>query len=223
MMKRLAVLCVLVLMVSAANATLVTNAGFESMTEVDGKLVPDNWTLYPGSGATVYFAAKTDVVYEGTYSEKIAARQGYGMIHQTVLGFTGGQSLSLWLYGRGDTNGDWQMDEVGDQVDVYVKFKDAGGAQIGSEISMVLFDADEATDAQILSTTEWLKSPVFNFVTPENTAQVQIKIRSVDGTIDGNSKDGTGVYLDNITLVPEPATMTLLGFGGLVGLCRRKR
>lgn len=220
-MKRLAVLCALSLMVSAVNANLVVNSGFESMS--GDPLAPDGWSLYPGTGALVYFAPKTDVVYDGTYSMKIAARNGYGMIHQTIGGFSGGESLSLWLYGRGDTNSAWQMDEAGDKVDVSIKFLDAGGAKIGSEISMVLFDADEETEAAILSISEWLKSPVFSFVTPENTASVQIKIRSVDGSVDGGNFDGTGVYLDNVTLVPEPATLVLLGLGGLVGLCRRKR
>lgn len=220
-MKRLAVLCALLLMVSAVNANLVVNSGFESMS--GDPLMPDSWSTYKGSGSTVYFASKTDPVYDGSYSFKIAARNGYGMLHQTIEGFSGGQSLSFWLYGRGDTNGDWQMDEAGDKVDVFIKFKDAGGAQIGSEISMVLFDADEETEAASLSTTDWLKSPVFNFVTPENTASVQIKLRSVDGSVDGGTTDGTAVHLDNVTLVPEPATLALLGLGGLLGLCRRKR
>lgn len=218
-MKRLALVCVLSLLASAASANLVVNAGFESMS--GDPLMPDSWSVYTGTGATVYYGAKTDVVYEGTYSFKIAARNGYGMIHQTIGGFSGGESLSLWLYGRGDTNSDWQMDEPGDKVDVSVKFLNAGGSKIGSEIRMVLFDTDESTDARMLSTTEWLKSGVFNFVTPENTAQVQIKIQSVDGTVDGGKVDGTGVYLDNITLVPEPATMILLGLGSLVGVFRR--
>lgn len=218
-MKKLMMLCVLALGVWA-NANLVVNSGFESMSGTP--LAPESWTLYTGNGATVYFAAKTDVVYEGVYSEKVAARNGYGMIHQTITGMTGGQSLSLWLYGRGDTNSNWQMDDPGDKVDVYMKFKDAAGAQIGSEISMVLFDTSDTTDAPILSTTEWLKSPVFTFVTPENTASVQIKIRSVDGTVDGGTTDGTAIFLDNVTLVPEPATMALLAMGGIVALYRRK-
>jgi hypothetical protein len=219
-MERFALVCVLSLLVSAASANLVVNSGFESMS--GNPLMPDGWLTYTGTGATVYYAAKTDVVYEGDYSFKIAARNGYGMIHQTIGGFSGGQSLSLWLYGRGDTNADWQMDEPGDKVDVSIKFLNSGGGQIGSEISMVLFDANPDTEAEILSTTEWLKSPVFNFITPENTASVQIKIRSVDGTPDGNQRDGTGVHLDNITLIPEPGTMVLLGLGGLVGVLRRK-
>ena len=219
-MKKL-LLILMVFMASAVNANLIMNSGFESMS--GDPLAADSWSQYKGSGATVYYAAKTDVVYEGTYSYKVAARNGYGMLHQTITGITGGESLSFWLYGRGDTNDDWQMDEVGDQVDVYIKFKDAGGSQIGSEISMILFDADEETDASILSTTDWLKSPVFNFVTPENTAQVQIKIRTVDGTADGNNRDGTSVYLDSVTLVPEPATMSMLALGGLVSVFRRNR
>ncbi len=219
-MKKVIMLCMLGLIVSAVNANFVVNPGFED--ESGEPLFPDGWTKYTESGKTAYYAAKTDPVYDGTYSFKVAARDGYGMMHQTIGGFSGGESLSLWLYGLGDTNDDWQMDEVGDKVDVWVKFKDAADATIGSEISMVLFDADETTDAPILSTTEWLKSGVFSFVTPENTTQVQIKIRSIDGTVNGNS-DGTAVHLDNVTLVPEPASMALLGLGGLLGLARRKR
>ncbi len=219
-MKKLFLL-LLVFAVSAANANYILNPGFESMS--GDPLAPDIWSQYKGTGATVYYAAKNDIVYDGGYSYKIAARNGYGMLHQTITGFTGGEALSFWLYGRGDTNENWQMDETGDQIDVYIKFKDANGNQIGDEISMVLFDADEETDSAILSTTDWLKSPVFSFVTPGETAQVQVKIRSVDGTPDGNGADGTGVYLDNITLVPEPASMAILGFGGLIGMLRRYR
>ncbi len=218
-MKKI-ILLLMVFMVSAAGANMIMNPGFEALT--GSPLVADDWTEYKGTGATVYYAAKTDVVYDGDYSYKIAARNGYGMLHQTITGFTGGESLSFWLYGRGDTNSGWQMNEVGDQVDVYIKFKDAGGNQIGDELFMVLFDADDSTDAAILSSTDWLKSSVLSFVTPENTAQIQVKIRSVDGSVDGGKVDGTGVYLDSVTLVPEPASLSIL-VAGLAGILHRKR
>ena len=156
----------------------------------------------------MYFAGKTDVVHSGTYSYKIAARDGYGMAYQQISsGFSVGQTYSFWMYGRGDTNNNWQMDEVGDKVDVFVKFVDSLGAQIGQEESMVLFDADPETDAPILDTVEWLKSPVFQFRIPENTTSFLIKIRSVDGSDDGNQVDGTSVYMDDMSLdiLPLPA------------------
>ncbi len=197
--------CFLSLMIASvclAKAQVV-NSGFEAMTmntETE-KLEPDNWTSYIPSQVTVYFAAKTDYVYSGTYSYKIAARNGYGMIYQEVSsGFNPGETYSLWLYGKGDTNGGWIMDEPGDQVDVYIKFKDASGAQIGQEESLILFDTDPETQAPLLDSTEWLKSPVIQFTVPDGTASFLVKIRSVDGTPDGNNNDGTSIYLDDITM-----------------------
>ena len=56
--------------------------------------------------------------------------QGYGMIYQEITsGFSPGQTYSLWLYGRGDTNGDWKIDEPGDRIELYVKFVDAMGVE----------------------------------------------------------------------------------------------
>lgn len=219
-MKKI-ILCMFAFAATLANANMVNNSGFEAMS--GDPLAPEEWSQYKGNGATVYFAPKTDVVYEGTYSMKLAARNGYGMLHQTIGGFSGGEELSFSLLGRGDTNGDWQMDEVGDQIDVYVKFKDAANSQIGNEISTLLFDFDESTEAGMLSSSEWLQSSAFNFVTPENTAFVQIKIRAVDGTVDGGLTDGTSIYLENVSLtaIPEPVSIALLGAGALA-LRKRK-
>ena len=183
----------------------VLNPGFESMS--GDPLLPDNWITYKGSGATVYFAAKTDVVYDGTYSFKIAARQGYGMIYQEITsGFTAGETYSFWIYGRGDTNGDWVLDEPLDRIELSAKFEDAGGGTI-SEPKKVIFDGDPETEAPILVASEWLQSPILTFTVPEGTASIILKISSVDSSVDGNTRDGTSIYIDDVTLavLPLPA------------------
>ncbi len=197
-------MCLVVSTLCYADAQ-VANPGFESMS--GDPLLPDNWTTYKQSGATVYFAPKTDVVYDGTYSFKVAARQGYGMIYQEITsGFAVGQTYSFWLYGRGDTNGDWKIDEPGDRIELYVKFVDAGNGTI-DEPMKIIFDGDSETEAPILSETEWLQSPAMLFTVPEGTASMLIKIRIVDSSVDGNLGDGTSIYMDNVTLavLPLPA------------------
>lgn len=183
----------------------VLNPGFESMS--GDPLLPDNWTTYKGTGATVYFAAKTDIVYDGTYSFKIAARQGYGLIYQKITsGFTAGETYSFWIYGRGDTSGDWAIDEPLDRIELSAKFEDAGGGTI-SEPKKVVFDGDPETEAPILVASEWLQSPILTFTVPDGTASIVLKISSVDSSVDGNLGDGTSIYIDDVTLavLPLPA------------------
>ncbi len=138
------VLCILVSAVCYGDMAQVINGGFESV--FGSPAAPENWTQYTGTGATVYFAIKTDFVHSGTNSEKIAARNGYGMIYQEISsGFTAGQTYSLWFYAKGDTNSTWQMDEPLDRIELSVKFKTAAGATIQN--LTVLFDADPQTAA----------------------------------------------------------------------------
>lgn len=174
----------------------VVNPGFELMS--GSPLSPANWSFYTsklaGRGNYAEYVAETGVVYEGVYSQKMLARDGYGMIHQTVSGYSGGQSLDFWLYGCGVNDSAWQMTDADDVVDVSLKFLNSGGSAI-NEISAVLFDTNELTDAPALSNTEWRRSAIFSFVTPANTARIQIKIRCLDGT-----NNGAGVYLDNVVL-----------------------
>lgn len=203
-------ICMILSAASYAEMAQVVNPGFESMsgsgTSSDPYL-PDGWTLFTGNGATVYFVGKTDVVRTGTYSMKIAARNGYGMIHQTITsGFTAGETYSLWFYGRGDTNNDWVIDEPLDHVELAVKFVNSGGTTI-SEPKTTVFDGDPETVAPMLSKTEWLQSPLVRFTVPEGTASMMIKISAIDASADGNTRDGTSIYMDDVTLalLPVPA------------------
>lgn len=90
---------------------LVANLGFESMS--GDPLMPDAWSTYKGSGATVFFAAKTDVVY-GTYSLKIAAREGRGERSPDDHGIYRRTVLSFWLYDAATRTvpGKWMRSEI---------------------------------------------------------------------------------------------------------------
>lgn len=198
-------ICLILSAASYADMAQVVNPGFESMS--GDPLMPDGWSTFEGTGATVYYGAKTDVVRTGIYSFKVAARNGYGMIHQTITsGFTAGETYSLWFYGRGDTNGDWVMDEPLDRVELAVKFANSGGGTI-SEPKQVVFDADPETPAPVLVNNAWLQSPIVRVTVPEGTASIMIKISAIDGSPDGNSRDGTSIYLDDVMLdlLPLPA------------------
>ncbi len=223
-MKKLFVSSLLFL-AAGAQANLIVNPGFESVTGAGtsaSPYMPTDWTTYykSASYSAVFFAAKNTPVYDGDYSMKIAARNSYGMIHQTVS-VVAGSELNLSFQALGDTNGDWVMDEPGDIVDVYLKFMDAQGAEI-SQPSFVAFDGDENTEAPILSSATW---QLFSkdFVVPENAQSLMVKIRAVDGSQGINDKDGTSVYLDavSLTVVPEPVTLVSLALGA-VGVMRRR-
>lgn len=196
------VVCMMLSAMCCADMAQVTNPGFESMS--GNPLAPNGWTLYTGTGATVYFAAKTDVVRTGTYSEKLAARQGYGTIYQEITGgFMAGETYSFWIYGRGDTNGDWVIDEPLDRIELSAKFKNAGGGTI-SEPKKVVFDGDPETEAPVLVTSGWLQSPILTFTVPEGTVSIVLKISSTDSSVDGNTRDGTSIYIDDVTLTILP-------------------
>jgi len=203
-------ICMALSAAAFADLPQVVNPGFEAMSGAgtsSDPYVPDNWTLYKGTGATVFFAGKSDVVRTGTWSMKIAAREGYGLIHQTITsGFTAGETYSLWFYGRGDTNGDWVMDEPKDRVELSMKFTNSGGGTI-SEPKIVVFDGDPQTPAPVLVNNQWLQSPIFRATVPEGTASIVIKISAVDGSADGNNRDGTSIYIDDVMLdlLPVPA------------------
>lgn len=203
-MRRMSCLlvCMMLSALCMADTAELLNPGFESMS--GSPLAPDHWTLYTGHEATVFFAPKTDVVRTGMYSEKIAARNGYGMIYQEITsGFTPGETYSFWIYGRGDTNGDWAIDEPQDRIEFYAKFKNAGGGTI-SEPMLVAFDGDPDTAAPILVNNAWVQSSIFRFTVPEGTASILIKIQVIDSSADDNTRDGTSIYIDDVTLIKLP-------------------
>lgn len=61
-----------------------------------------------------------------------------------------------------------------------------------------------------------------NYTAPANTAKALVQFLQAGGAV---ANDTATVRIDNVTLVPEPTTMTLVGlglFGAIVGLRKRK-
>jgi len=89
-------------------------------------------------------------------------------------------------------------------ADYLIKYYDDTWAEIGNEWATLFY--------QEAGPTDWV--PVsLDFTTPSSTAHVDVQFRVYDWA--------DAVYFDNVSVVPEPATLALFGLGGL--LLRRRR
>ncbi len=204
-LRKLIILFVLFMASLSFGDAVVVNPGFESVS--NGWAT--NWSKYPDIETdSIYYALKSDNKHSGSYSAKIAARNGYGMIYQEVSsGFNVGQKYLFSFYGLGDTSSSWIIDEPQDRIEVYVKFVSSSGATI-SEPYSVVFDGNDQTDIPTLSSSQWKKSQGFEFTIPNGTVSFLLKIVAVDGSPDGTATDGTSVLIDDVelSLVTESAT-----------------
>ncbi len=226
-MKRLVgilcIMCVFV-MVQSAMAVVVFTDDFESGTDNDAP--PTGWT---DNTPTSFWVGIVDETGNPTAEEWIpelgvniltTARQSAGAADQPVNGQLI-QVVDLSAFAIDIDNGDqtlnvnflYASDDYRDTGAFSLRFFDALDAELGSGYSVALDDASNGD----WSFTGWLDTTVGGLV-PVNTRSVMLQI---DTTRTGGSE--TNIWIDNITgnMVPEPATMMLLGLGALV-LRRRK-
>lgn len=202
-MKKLIVLILFLCLVGSVNA-LVTNGDFEA----DG----ENWGVVP-AGWTADFNVFGQVwqPYTGVAGMHPGAGGLVGGAYQdltTVLGQD--YDVSLWVHNFGYTAG------PGGQVKILV-----GSA--GSDT----YTFDSGTDVSTLYSTTGLVDQSFLTNEDGSWSQVSFQFTAIDTTT------RFGIYSDplapmsidvddvSVTLVPEPATMVLLGLGGLIIRKRR--
>jgi hypothetical protein len=114
-------LCLLTSMLAFAQTNLLSNPGFETVT--DG--VPDGWTLSPTASTKVTFSVVSDTIYEGSNSLKIATistSSSTGKVYQYIAAISGEKyDLSLWA------RVDYAASETGTHVYLTYQFADADG------------------------------------------------------------------------------------------------
>lgn len=227
-MKKVIVLTMLVAMASISFATPITivNGDFENYGDNDAP--PTGWT--DNSSSASFWSGMADETGNPTAEEWIpelgdyiltTARQSVPVDSQPVDGQLV-QTVDLSAFGTDIDAGDqtllvnfiWASDDYRDTGTFGLHFfgsTDGTGAELGSGYEVALDDGDG------YSFTGWLEETVGGGV-PVSARSVTLQI---DTTRTGGSE--TNIWIDNISgnMVPEPATLVLLGLGALV-LRRRK-
>lgn len=188
------ILLVGVLAVSA-QANLLTNGDFET-GDLTGWWT---WTADPGNQSV---SIDADFKYEGDYSVELSSASSawQATLGQACdLGENEGWAVSF-VY-NAMTPSDWGS------AGLAVDYKDADWNYLNYEW-IELFNEGPAPNPG-----EWI-SVSNNYTTPPGTAHIELQFKVANWTT---------VNFDNITVIPEPATIALMALGGIALLRKRRK
>ena len=194
---------VAMLVVGNAQANLILNPGFENGT---GDW-PDDWTIESAADGTVW----SDEAYTGNKSMLLT---GYGYKPESIIvstdriAVTAGTEYTFSAMVKSLSGG------TASGTNLRVKWFDAAGNWVawpdgGGWNGWNWFAVDAPPD--------WTEATALTIAAPAGAVEIEHAwVYSWKGDADD------GVYIDDVSMVPEPMTMGLLGLGALMIRRRRK-
>ncbi|MEZ6190637.1 MAG: PEP-CTERM sorting domain-containing protein [Phycisphaerales bacterium] len=188
-----------------ASANLLTNPGFETTPLVDDGSGVGKWQPFGGTGVALPTLSATDSTLPLSGASHLSLQldnivNSFAGVFQDVGGLTAGEQIT-WS--------GWTMD-LG---------ADAGGAEIRIEWRDSVNNVEITRTANLVPTltpnvyTQWSLTDVVP--AGADTARVVYAIQSF------GAGPNQWHYVDDTSVTPEPASMALLGLGGLAMLRRR--
>jgi hypothetical protein len=194
----------LFLTASVSYANLLDNSGFEDPLTSDGPPFDDNWEAFTGGAGAISINSTTNPL-SGTQHLQLqisGTANNFAGVFQDVPGLSAGEELT-WS--------GWSLDAGTDAggTEIRIEWRDSVG---NAEISRTANYVPVLTDVY----TQW--SLTDTVPAGADLARVVYAIQSFGAGPNQN------IYVDDVsvTVIPEPASLALLGLGGLVMFLRRR-